>query len=137
MVTDGVISIADARQQQLESFYQMERHREEFLRAKILYKSIYATPDELIGFIILVLEPDGQSVEFRRIVVSERDKGYGRRAVALVDEICGEELGRKRVWLDVFEFNQRGRHLYESNGYRYVGASEFEGKTLRLYEKAA
>jgi diamine N-acetyltransferase len=85
--------------------------------------------------LILVLDSDNRSVELRRIVVTEKGHGYGKRVVSMVDEICRKELGRIRVWLDVFETNERARHVYEECGYRCFGRSEHEGKTLLLYEK--
>jgi len=126
------------RSEDTETFvipYSLEKHREEFAKEDIRYKSIYDSKGSLIGFMILVLDPDDRSLEFRRIVISERGKGYGKRAVKLVDRISKEELDRSRLWLDVFDYNERGRHIYESNGYTAVGTSQFEGEKLCVYEK--
>ena len=114
--------------------YSLERHLIEFARPDVIYRSIQVD-GELIGFVILVLDSDGRSVEFRRIVVSAPGRGYGRRAVEIVNETCRRELGRSRVWLDVFESNHRARHVYEQCGYRQFGRSEHEGRTLLLYER--
>jgi RimJ/RimL family protein N-acetyltransferase len=114
--------------------YSLERHRAELLKPDVVYKSIYHN-DDLVGFLILVLDPDGHSVEFRRIVVSDPGRGYGKRAIAIVAELCRSELGRARVWLDVFETNARARHVYEECGYEPFGESEYRGRTLVLYQK--
>ena len=73
---------------------------------------------------------------FGRIVVAHKGRTYGSRAVALVERVCKEELGRERIWLDVFEFNPRARRVYENGGFRFFGTKRFQGKVLRLYEKA-
>jgi diamine N-acetyltransferase len=94
--------------------YSLARHEAEFAKQGIIYKSIWFD-DRLIGFLILSLDSDGRSVEFRRIVVTEPGRGYGKRVVRMVDEICRQEFNRARVWLDVFETNARARHVYEQS----------------------
>ena len=115
--------------------FSAERHRRDLRDPGIVYKSIYDGNGALIGFIILVLDADGLSVELRRIVVAPKGQGYGRRAMALTDRVCRDEIGRHRVWLDVFEFNTRAQRVYEESGYRRFGTAELDGKPLRLYEK--
>lgn len=115
--------------------YSPERHQSEFAKPGVVYKSVWSD-GQLIGFVILVLERDGRSVEFRRIVVSKSGFGYGKQVVRMVDQICRNEFSRARVWLDVFETNHRARHVYEQCGYQQFGKSDYEGKTLLLYEKA-
>lgn len=130
--------ICGMEQGEVRSFiipYPLDRHQTEFSRPGVVYKSILLDAQH-IGFLILVLDSDGRSVEFRRIVVTEPGCGYGKRVVRMVDEICRKELGRVRVWLDVFETNERARQVYEQCGYRRFGRSQHEGKTLLLYEKA-
>jgi RimJ/RimL family protein N-acetyltransferase len=71
-----------------------------------------------VGFIILAgLADANQSIEFRRIVVTEKGKGYGKEALRLVKKIAFQELNAHRLWLDVKEHNVRARHLYESEGF--------------------
>lgn len=150
MLTDETITLRDTRAEELPAICEMEqgearsfiipyspeRHREEFGKPAVVYKSIYGG-DQLIGFVMLALDPDGQSVEFRRIVVSEPGRGIGKRAIEMVRDLCRSELGRTRLWLDVFETNERARHVYEKSGYRRFGASAHEGRTLLLYETTA
>ena len=58
--------------------YSLNKHLKEFSKAEVRYKTIYDTRDgRLLGYIILRLEEDAESVEFRRIVVFEKDKGIG------------------------------------------------------------
>src|SRR5687768_2270736 len=71
-----------------------------------------------VGYIILAgLADVNQSIEFRRIVVTEKGKGYGKEALRLVKKLAFEELEAHRLWLDVKEHNVRARHLYESEGF--------------------
>jgi RimJ/RimL family protein N-acetyltransferase len=71
-----------------------------------------------VGYIILAgLADANQSIEFRRIVVTEKGKGYGKEALRLVKKLAFEELKAHRLWLDVKEHNVRARHLYESEGF--------------------
>ncbi|ABW31467.1 GNAT family N-acetyltransferase [Acaryochloris marina] len=114
--------------------YSLQKHQVEFAKPDVIYKSIWWN-EELIGFFILVLDPDGQSVEFRRIIVSKPEQGLGTIVVRSVDNICSSELGRSRVWLDVFESNERARHVYEKCGYQLFGETQHEGRNLFLYEK--
>jgi diamine N-acetyltransferase len=115
--------------------YSLDRHEAEFAKPDVIYKSIWRGGQH-IGFLILVLDSDARSVELRRIVVTESGRGYGKRVISMIDDICRDELGRVRVWLDVFETNERARHVYEQCGYRRFGEFEHEGRRLLLYEKA-
>jgi diamine N-acetyltransferase len=148
MLTDETVSLRDTTVEELAAIcameqgdarhaispYSLPRHRVEFAKPTIVYKSICRS-GELAGFMILALDADGQSVELRRIVVAEPGHGIGGRAVGMAGELCRTGLDRRRVWLDVFETNLRARHLYERCGYRQFGTSELEGRTLLLYER--
>lgn len=114
--------------------YTLVRHQTELEKPNVVYKSIWRE-EELTGFLILVLDADEHSVEFRRLVITKPGRGYGKKVVGMVDHICRRELGRNRIWLDVFETNQRARHVYEQCGYQKFGKSKHEGRTLFLYEK--
>ena len=77
---------------------------------------------ERIGYIILAgLAQEHQSIELRRIVVTDKDKGYGREALRLIKKRVFGEWGAHRLWLDVKEHNARARHLYESEGFIVEG----------------
>lgn len=135
---------------ELELFYQMEadedtrefviqhgleKHQREFAKDDIVYLSIVDDQDKLLGYFVLALENDGRRVEFRRIVVKEKNQGIGRRAIKCMEDYCLEVIRAESIWLDVFDFNERGIHLYESLGYGYLRSEEYQGKSLRIYEK--
>ena len=71
-----------------------------------------------VGYVILAgLADTNQNLELRRIVVTDKGKGYGKEALRLVKRLAFEELKAHRLWLDVKEHNLRARHLYESEGF--------------------
>ena len=145
-----MIGIGESRSSQLKQFRDMERdadtapniapysheqHLEEFNREDIVYLSIYDN-HELAGFFILALDPDNTSVEFRRIVVARKDTGTGQQAITQMEKYCREVLQCQRVWLDVFDYNQRGQHVYEKLGYVRFDKKDYHGKILLCYQKS-
>ncbi len=78
--------------------------------------------DTRVGYLILAGRTDeNQNIEFRRIVITEKNQGYGRAAVRLVKQRAFDGLKAHRLWLDVKENNLRARHLYETEGFRSEG----------------
>jgi RimJ/RimL family protein N-acetyltransferase len=58
------------------------------------------------------------------IVLGEKDywgQGYGREALALLQEIAFEGLGLNRIFLLVIDFNERGQRCYRAAGFREEG----------------
>ncbi|MCI0698316.1 GNAT family N-acetyltransferase [candidate division KSB1 bacterium] len=75
-----------------------------------------------VGYIILAgLQNANLSVEFRRLVITDKSRGFGREAVKLVKKLAFETLNAHRLWLDVKEQNHRARRLYESEGFAVEG----------------
>lgn len=96
--------------------------------------------DELVGFIILQqVQNPHRSLEFRRLVIGEKGRGYGRASLRWIKSFCFEELEFHRLWFDVFTFNERAINLYESEGFRREGLLrecllvDGEYKSLYLY----
>ena len=112
----------------------LEEHSEKMTDPDIVYLRI-THEDALVGFFILALDSDESSVEFRRIVVTTKGKGFGQGAVTQMEHYCRTELRRSRVWLDVYEHNTRARHIYQKLGYRTFGHTAHEETHLLLYEK--
>ena len=52
-----------------------------------------------------------------RIVISEPGQGLGRMVLRAIMSKVFDELGAHRLWLDVFEYNARARHVYRSLGF--------------------
>ena len=144
------MQLREARRVELADFAAMERqadtadyllpdalndHQAAFDRGGVIYLAIEADEGSVAGFILLAPEDGGDNVEFRRIVVRDKGRGTGQRAIRLLEDWCRENLPCRRIWLDVFEFNARGRHVYEKLGYRRFDARELDGQTLCFYEK--
>ena len=73
-----------------------------------------------VGYVILAglaLPRMSVSVELKRLVVTEKSRGYGRQALRLVQGLVFAERGAHRLWLDVVEHNVRAQALYESEGF--------------------
>ena len=109
--------------------YTLEKHEALFVDDSALYLAIESI-GALVGFIIFILDSDGISIELRRIVVSTRDKGVGQRALQLAEDFCRTNFDRSRIWLDVFEDNQRGRYIYQKLGYVQFSKKPYEGRQL-------
>ena len=56
-------------------------------------------------------------MEFQRIVVRPQGQGHGRQSIRLLKRYVFDQLGARRLWLDVKEFNTRARLMYESAGF--------------------
>ncbi|TPV93194.1 MAG: GNAT family N-acetyltransferase [Myxococcales bacterium FL481] len=85
-----------------------------------------------VGYLLLVLDGDGHSVELRRIVVARRGQGIGQAALRAAEHWIVARLGRGRVWLDVFLANERGRHVYGKLGYREF-KREMHARGMQLF----
>lgn len=114
--------------------YTEAEHSQKFMDPDVVYLRILDAT-EVVGFMILALDPDSRSIEFRRIVVSIRERGIGQAAITEMEQFCLTDLRRQRIWLDVFEDNSRGLHIYEKLGYSRFGEREYHGRRLFLYEK--
>ncbi len=71
-----------------------------------------------VGFAIMigVNNPD-QNLEFFRLAISEKGRGYGRQVMKLAKRFAFEEIGAHRLWLDLVDYNERAYHIYESEGF--------------------
>jgi len=100
---------------------------------ELVYLSILHN-NKLAGFIILCQEGD-ETVEFRRIVISSKNRGIGQQTILAMEQYCSQELGCSAIWLDVFESNERGRHIYAKLGYREFKSGAHQGKPLLFMKK--
>lgn len=143
------MQLREARRAELADFAEMEQqadaagfvlpaeltdHQAAFDRGEVIYLAI-DDRESLAGFVLLAPEAGGDSVEFRRIVVRKKGRGAGQRAILLLADWCRKHLQSQRIWLDVFKFNARARHVYEKLGYRRFDARDVDGRTLCCHEK--
>lgn len=96
-----------------------EQHREAMSHPDLAHLVVERVDEgRPVGYVIMAgLLDANRSVEFRRVVITEKGKGYGREVLRVVKKMAFEELKAHRLWLDVRENNQRARRLYESEGF--------------------
>ncbi|MDP3386348.1 MAG: GNAT family protein [Eubacteriales bacterium] len=73
------------------------------------------------GFILSGIKRKSDIFELRRIVIAEKNKGFGKEVIIGLMRYCFEELSINRFWLDVFTDNHTGIHLYRQLGMRLDG----------------
>jgi RimJ/RimL family protein N-acetyltransferase len=80
-----------------------------------------------VGYVILEgLTDPGGSVLLRRIVVSRKGAGIGRRAMQAIERFCFEDLRALRLWLEVYDDNPVACGLYRRDGFRVEGTGRSE-----------
>jgi diamine N-acetyltransferase len=100
--------------------------RDEHLAALALADTRYligAVPGgEAEGFAILerIRDPH-EGAKLKRIVVARPGSGFGQPFLAAVTRWVFEQTGAERLWLDVFTYNERARHVYRKAGFREDG----------------
>jgi len=114
----------------------IETHRQYFDDPCITYLNIEDERGEFCGYFILVLEPETGSIEFRRILVDRHRRGVGQAAIIEMENYCKKTFAVERIWLDVFETNEIGIHIYEKLGYSRFKEELIDGRRLYFYEKA-
>lgn len=74
--------------------------------------------DQIIGYVLLDgIESEHETIELTRIALNKKDGGFGRKTIGLIKKLCFETYGCHRLWLDVFDHNERAIHLYKSEGF--------------------
>ena len=71
-----------------------------------------------VGYVILAgLKNPNHSIEFMRIVITKKKKGYGQETIGLIKKIAFEKFKAHRLWLDIKVKNHIAQRLYESQGF--------------------
>jgi diamine N-acetyltransferase len=74
------------------------------------------------GFLILIgCRNPHHSIELKRMVVRDKNQGFGRAALRVTKKVAFDDLGAHRFWLDIKKRNTRARGLYESEGFQLEG----------------
>lgn len=75
-----------------------------------------------VGYVILAGLSDPRSgIELRRIVVTDKGRGYGRDTLRMIKTIALGDWRTRRLWLDVRPNNPRAKRLYEAEGFTVEG----------------
>jgi len=110
-------------------------HQNNFIDENIIYLSIDNAAGELAGYFILVNEAQQDSVEFRRILIDAKHTGIGQAAILEMENYCKHTLNACRIWLDVYDDNDKGKHIYEKMGYKRFKTRTHNDRQLHLYDK--
>ncbi len=113
----------------------LKKHQQYFDDPNVTHLAIRNSHGELCGYFILVVETETNSVEFRRIIIAQDNLGVGQIAIKEMEAFCRREFGVKRIWLDVFEDNAIGRHIYPKMGYQWFKEELLEERKLLFFEK--
>jgi len=85
------------------------------------YQTIIETCEgQSVGFIDFRDMLHETQVELKRIVITERGKGYGKEAMHLSQKFAFEVLNRDRLYLGTKVNNARAIHLYHTTGFSLV-----------------
>ncbi len=99
-----------------------DQHRGALYGTNLAHLIVADETDQSVGFIILAgLESQHQAIEFMRLVITDKGKGYGTEAVQQVQRFAFTRLNAHRLWLEVKDHNHRARHIYEKQGFREEG----------------
>lgn len=96
----------------------------------------------LVGEVVLnEVDPGARTANLRVLVGPEgRGKGVGTEAVGLLTAYGIERLGLRRITLEVFDHNPRGRRVYDKVGYAVTGQREdalvFDGLSIGATDMA-
>ena len=75
-----------------------------------------------VGFMVATgLNSPHHEQYWRRVIINESDRGYGKEAMRLLMAWAFEDAGAHRGFLDCKEYNDRALHVYESVGLRREG----------------
>ena len=113
----------------------IETHTQYFNDPDIFHLCIEKGRGEFCGYFILVREGDSGSVEFRRILIDAGQRGVGQAAIEEMERYCRSELRAQRIWLDVYEDNEVGIHIYEKMGYKRFKEERVGERMLLFYDK--
>jgi diamine N-acetyltransferase len=121
---DYVISIEQAEENKRFIMpWEWEQHRAALSNTDLAHLIIETVEENrVVGFVLIAgLENVHHCIELRRIVITEKRKGYGKGALQLIKKLAFGKWKAHRLWLDVFEYNLAARHLYESQGFLTEG----------------
>lgn len=80
------------------------------------------TSNNKVGYLVLSgIENVSHNIELKRIVISEKNNGYGKETLGLIKELSFEKLMAHRLWLDVRLKNKKAQEVYKSQGFKEEG----------------
>jgi len=74
-----------------------------------------------IGYVILDIDDESEWLEIRRTALSEKGRGYGREMFEGILKYAFVVKKYNKVWLECYDDNHVGMHLYPSLGFHCDG----------------
>ena len=93
---------------------------EKFGDNNFLQTIVESNEGQLVGFIDFRDMLHESQVELKRIVITQKGKGYGKEAMYLSQKFAFEVLGRNRLFLGTKVENLRAQHVYHSTGFTLI-----------------
>lgn len=92
-------------------------------------------PKASVGFLMIAgLDNPSKEIEFTRIILAVKGRGYGHETLQLLKSWAFDDLKFHRAWLDCKEHNARALHLYEAEGFQREGLIRETILTDGVYE---
>jgi diamine N-acetyltransferase len=112
--------------------YSADKHAEEMGKENIKYLNIFHQ-SKFAGFAILATEH--RITEFRRIIINSKCRGIGQKSILAIESYCKNICKPQKIWLDVFEENNRAKHIYKKLGYNKFKSELYDGRILEFFQK--
>ncbi|MFD2729631.1 GNAT family N-acetyltransferase [Enterococcus camelliae] len=116
----------------LESSYKLEKLTEELENENSFFYFVLNDNDEIMGYLKLnvndVQSEDGfeNALEIERIYICKAFQKQGLGKILYDIAIAkATQLGKQRIWLGVWEFNQNAKAFYQHLGFKFVGSHTF------------
>ncbi|HML35817.1 MAG TPA: GNAT family N-acetyltransferase [Bacillota bacterium] len=149
MIETERLSIVEAVEAEIDAVIELEKHKDNrnfvWIGTYEEHKAEIADENHLllvfkrkadqamVGYALARMDFKSEIFELRRIVVSDKGKGYGKEAMLAIMKYAFEERNTNRFWLDVYPDNAIGIKLYESLGMHRDGVLRQNYKSERGY----
>lgn len=100
------------------------------------YLSIINTENDVLGYFILLKSQRKYSIQLKRMLISVESLGIGQNALSKLEDYCISVLGFKRIWLDVYDDNNRAIHIYKKFGYKIFDTVIHDNRKILYYDKS-
>jgi RimJ/RimL family protein N-acetyltransferase len=99
-----------------------EEHLSALTDRNIMHLSMETSSGSFCGYAVIGGARDrSRNMEIKKIVVTQKGKGYGKEAVSLIKRIAFERLKAHRLWLNIRYYNFTAQDLFESQGFSLEG----------------
>ena len=99
-----------------------EEHQAALKNSDIDHLIVALAEHQSVGYLILAgLDSPHRSLELKRLVITDQNKGYGSIALRLLLKHAFLKCSAHRVWLDVKDYNHKAKSVYKKQGFVVEG----------------